>query len=277
MSFKKQEIENLSSQSASNVSSNNANGTNIKSIKIPTGTDVYDLKPREIQDTKINYSQLKSGFLSQEQNSNSRFQLNELSRGLMSVDEEDEKRIEIEVRRRVKAVLEDFSEKVKKIAYIEGYDQGREDGRVHSLEELQPSIAHIHDLFKSFDSASADIALANEIILTRLVYQISKKVLLREVAEDYDFVKRTVTSIIDKLGTRENIRVLVSRETYKDIEKIKTDILSSISGLKNLSVEQDSSIDGYGCRVETEFGDIDATLNQQLEQISEVLKPLEPS
>ncbi len=254
---------------------NNKTSSNIKNVKLPNGTEVYDLVPQNIKDVKLNYSQIKTGFLGKDQTANSRFELNELSRKVMSVEEEDEIRIDTEVRRRVKVLLESLHDKVKKAAHAEGFEQGRNDGRANVIEELAPVTERITSLLKSFDTASMDIVLANEHIISRIVYLISKKVLLKEVAQDTDFIKRSAVSIIEKLGTRENIRIFLSPESFKDADSIKSDILTSVNGLKNISIEACEDIVGAGCRVETDFGNIDATLEKQLEQLSANLSPTE--
>jgi len=47
--------------------------------------------------------------------------------------------------------------------------------------------------------------------------------------------------------------------------------LASISGLKNLSIETDSEISPGGCRVDSDLGDVDATIETQLETIRQSL------
>jgi flagellar assembly protein FliH len=46
-------------------------------------------------------------------------------------------------------------------------------------------------------------------------------------------------------------------------------LMASISGLKNLTVEENSGITRGGCLVESELGQVDATIESQLEEIRE--------
>jgi flagellar assembly protein FliH len=116
-----------------------------------------------------------------------------------------------------------------------------------------------------------EIATANEQIILRIINQILRKILLKEVAEDKEFIKRHVAAIIDRLGTRENIKIFISPQSFKDLETIRADLLSSISGLKNITIDVDANLTSYGCRVETEYGDVDATIDAQLQNISALL------
>ena len=47
--------------------------------------------------------------------------------------------------------------------------------------------------------------------------------------------------------------------------------LASISGLRNLSIDADAAISRGGCRVDSELGDVDATIESQLAAIRQAL------
>src|SRR5689334_20917139 len=84
---------------------------NIKSIKLPPGGKVESHEAPLLQrKAGINYVQLRETFANRDQQKNQRFHLNDLSRGVMSVEQEENVRIEGEVQRRMKVVFESLYE-----------------------------------------------------------------------------------------------------------------------------------------------------------------------
>ena len=66
-------------------------------------------------------------------------------------------------------------------------------------------------------------------------------------------------------------RIRINPADLESVTLQKPLFLASISGLKNLSIETDPEISPGGCRVDSDFGDIDATLETQLETIRQTL------
>ncbi len=260
-------------KAAGAVTETSVRNHNIKSVKIDSSTKVESPQVRNLNQRKgINYLKLREEFANRAQRENARFQLNELSRGVMSVEQEENARIETEVQRRTKVLFEALYEKVRKAAYDDGFKTGLADGKTEIQQELAPAVAHLEELVSAFDRICPDMAVASEEVILRIVNQIVKKVLLREVAADGDFVRRTAAQILDRLGTRDNIKIFVAPALIEQSEQLKEGLAKSLGSLRNVTIEPDPSITQGGCRVETEFGDVDATIEAQLKKIDETLK-----
>jgi flagellar assembly protein FliH len=126
-------------------------------------------------------------------------------------------------------------------------------------------------LLADLENTRHDVFKANEEFILRIVYRLVKHVLLRELKEDTEYVKRLMLQLLDRLGTKENIKIFIGEAEFSSAEALKDTLAQTSGQLKNVNIERDHNISGRGCRVETEFGDIDAQIEVQLQNVAQAL------
>ncbi len=240
---------------------------NIVSVPVPKTYTVDQFVPGKLNDSKgIKYSNVQKGFKTNEVK-NSRFEVHSLTKGPLSILAEDEERILNEVEKRLEVELAVIKERIEKEAFESGIREGRKEAHEMVLNEAKPMVASFEKMISEFDSMRSEIFKANESMLMKMVSQIAKMVILKEVQVDKEYTSRLITQLIDRMGTRENIKIFVSAEVYSAAEVIKTDLAQNLGQLKNISIELDPDVKDSGCRLETEFGEVDARLSVQLENV----------
>lgn len=256
---------------AAGTAPNSPGAHNIVTIAAPKDQAIRSFEPDNLKDTKgIKYSEAMRGADMSNQR-NGRFRLNELTRGPLSVEAEEEARIEAEVQRRLAIQLQAISDSSRKAAYQEGFEKGKGDARAEVLTQCKPMVDQFEALVGGFENMQTDLFKANEEYLIHMVYRLAKHVLLRELKEDTEYVRRLVSQLLERLGTRENIKIFVGEMEYSSAETLREGLAQTLGQLKNLSIEQDSTITGRGCRLETDYGEIDARLEVQIENIAQTL------
>ena len=252
--------------SMSNISSHN-----IVTVPIQKTHMVDEYEPGKLRDSAgIKYSEVSKNFSQGSgDRKNSRFKLNELTKGPLSVLEEEELRIRDEVDRRVQEELTRLSEIAKKEGYEAGFEAGKSQATQQTLDSAKPMADNFQALITEFDSQREMIFKANEDLIGKMVYWIAKMVTLKELKEDQDYTRRLILNLLDRIGTRENIKIFVGMQVYSAAEKLKQDLAQSLGQLKNISIELDSSITDLGCRLETDFCEVDARIATQLENCGE--------
>ncbi|MGE4234029.1 MAG: FliH/SctL family protein [Bacteriovoracia bacterium] len=252
---------------ASALPGSSINGHNIVTVAVQTVRNIDEFSPSTLKDTKgIHYGQIKKGF--DHSTKNSRFRISELTRGPLSVDEEEEQRIVSEVESRLNKKLDELRKEVSDQAQLDGLEEGKKIAREEVFAEAKPDLERLQGLIKQFESMSKDVFKANEEFLIRLVYRIAKLVILKEISEDKDYIKRLVENILERLGTKENIKVFVSPKEYSTVQNLKHDLAQTLGELKNITIEVDSQIESAGCRLETDFGEVDARIEVQIDSIA---------
>lgn len=245
---------------------------NIVTMPTPKTSVVDSYSPGSLKDTRgIRYSEVKNAFATETTRKNSRFAVSDLARGPLSIAEEEEARIQSEIQRRLDKKLEAIREEVKSEAYREGHAAGQEAAKAQVLEAAKPQLEQFQKLVSLFEGAKTELFKANEQLLLKIITQVAKSIVLRELKEDTDYTKRLVINLLERLGTRENIKIYVSTQVFSAVEGLKRDLAQSLGQLKNITIEADPEIEDMGCRVETEFGEVDADIAIQLKSIEEQL------
>ncbi|MEW6057832.1 MAG: FliH/SctL family protein [Bdellovibrionota bacterium] len=247
-------------------------GQNIVTIDVDRENVIEDYNPGALSNTKgIHYSDVIRDSKESASRKSARFRLNELTRGPLSVEEEEEERIQSEIEKRLEVRFNEMREQVNKEAYEEGFAAGKNDAKTQVLAEAKPLIEGFDKFVHELENARHEIYKANEEFLINLVCKLAKAVILRELKEDVDYTKRLIVGLLDRVGTRENIKIFVGNEVYSSADKLKEGLAQNLGQLKNISIELDPEIENRGCRVETEFGEIDARISVQLQSIAQTM------
>lgn len=145
----------------------------------------------------------------------------------------------------------------------EGFSQGYEDGLKQGLVEA-PSIMRALDqigsdvqnaIFEWFTRSTQDVA--------QLSVAIAKTIIGREVSLDEQVVLQMTSEAMNELRQATRARILVNPYEAEILARHRVRLESLLSQLKELEIVPDEQIDG-GCRIETDAGAIDATLDRQL-------------
>ncbi len=241
---------------------------NIVTIAMPKTHVVTGFVPGKLKDKKgTHYSDMHGAFGSEVERKNARFRIHELTRGPLSVEAEEEARILAEVQARVDNELGVLREKAHKDAYAAGFDMGKTDAIAEVLLSAKPAIEKFEKLIGEIEGLKFELAKANEDLITRLIYRLARMVALKEVKEDADYTRRLILQLLERIGTRENIKIYVGMEAYTAADSLKDGLMQALGTLKNVNIELDPEIEDKGCRIETDFGEVDATIDVQLKNI----------
>lgn len=237
---------------------------NIKTIEVDTSYNVGAFESQKLTEPKDphSYAQWRKHVGQGQVGKDTRFHLHELAKANLSVEAEEEQRIEDEVARRVSLHLTDLAEVTRKNAYDEGYGKGLERARQEVISSMQADCDHLRGLVKAIDDAANLVAIENEEVLLRIMEQLIRKIFLKEVSLDREWIVRVMHQAIGMLSTRANIKLKVSRADIGRSETIMADLNRSLTDLKNVSIEADDTLSLGGCRVETDFGTLDASIER---------------
>jgi flagellar assembly protein FliH len=222
----------------------------------------YDQKPLK-----------QSGFMRESipKAQDSRFRVSDLARPHLPVHEEERREVESRVRAQVDAIAKETHD----AALARGLEEGREIGRREANDEVRASAAPMLDrlqaLVSEFDGVKKSMYEANERFLTELVLRIARKVCMKEVGGNAEYVQRLARTMIEQSGARENIRVRLHPSQLEAIEGLRADLAKTLGELRNLQVELSSEVPEGGCAVETDFCSMKASLDSQIDAIHESL------
>jgi flagellar biosynthesis/type III secretory pathway protein FliH len=201
----------------------------------------------------------------------SRFLINPLLRGPLSIEQEEEQIIQQKVSERIQALQAEALALASAEGYQQGLKQGSDEARKLTQAEGAEIVARFESLFADLDGAKDKIFKTHERFVIAMVYEIAQAVVLRELKTDREYVTRLAKTVIEQIGVRENVHIKIHPDDVSTIDFMKADLFKNLSQLKNLTVETSAEVRLGGCIVETELNVINATIENQLESFQSAL------
>jgi len=104
-----------------------------------------------------------------------------------------------------------------------------------------------------------------------LVMLIAEKVIRHSIAEQNETILATIEDAIRLAVKSEEFQIRVNPNDLEIVKQKKKEIIDDISGLDNIVLKSDSSVDRGGCILESANCTVDATISGQLQVINEAL------
>jgi len=153
----------------------------------------------------------------------------------------------------------------------EAYARGRQEGLAMAEERLESTIQSLTQAMEDISRLRQSLAQSGPQDMLRLVMAVAEQVIRRQVEVDPNVLLDIIKNALQASVRADSYRIRINPADLETVTKQKPLFLASISGLKNLSIETDPSISPGGCRVDSELGDVDATIESQLDNIRQAL------
>lgn len=155
----------------------------------------------------------------------------------------------------------------------DGLEQGRNQAFAQATDELnqlqkswQQAIGELEQLHKTLHSEARSAVL-------ELALRLAEKMVHRVIEVDQSVIIEQVASALAHVLGAYDVIVRVSPEDTPVLEQALPDLLAEFSQLKHIQIAQDASIARGGCVVNFGQGQIDATLETQLQRVVALMLP----
>jgi len=163
-------------------------------------------------------------------------------------------------------------EDLKERAYKEGFELGLKEGREKAQKEVEEILARLEGLIRSLEKIREEIYKKAEEEILQLSIAIAKKILRRELELNHSSVLQLVREAIRRLTEEDTIKVYLSFEDFELVKRHREDLIRELGESKHLIISPSQEVSPGGCFVETDFAQVDARLETQLETIIQALK-----
>lgn len=144
-------------------------------------------------------------------------------------------------------------------------------GREEALQEARQQLGHASDMLaQALEEVSrlrGSLLQNSSNDMLRLVMSIVRQVLHAETSVNPQIIIDTIEKALQMAVRSDHYHVRVNPADLETVTKHKPLFLASINGLQNLTFQADPNISSGGCLLESEIGDVDATIDGQLDQI----------
>ena len=190
------------------------------------------------------------------------------ARAIVEQARQEAAKIEQEARDRVAALEKETSNR--------GFEEGRLSGFQAGEAEVKRLVERLHVVLTSAIEKRNQIIEESESQLINLVLQISQKVIKVLSENQKNVVINNVIQALRKLKGRGDVVIRVNLADLELTTQHTQDFLKSVENVKSITVLEDSTVDKGGCVIETDFGEIDARISSQLQEIEERILELAP-
>lgn len=160
----------------------------------------------------------------------------------------------------------------KNEAYERGLSEGKREGVEIEKNRLSLTLNTFTSLMEELAKLKEKTLEGFEEEILNLSVSIAEKVIHREVSTEKDVVLSVVKEAIKSILDREEMKIRLNPADYNYMMEVDPGILSSFGDVRSVAFEEDEGIEPGGAIIETLFGEVDARLDKQLDEIKNGLK-----
>lgn len=150
-------------------------------------------------------------------------------------------------------------------------EDGRKDGVRQAEQKLSAPIKagleNIETILDELSRFRGDLFKEAEEEVLNLVNQISKKIVMKELALDPHLVKEVVAKGIEHLEKQRKIRMIVSPQNHDLFKISKPDYLERFKGVESLEISVDPQLPQGAAVLETRACSIDLNLEKMVDHV----------
>lgn len=204
--------------------------------------------------------------------SDSSFKLDKIVIDQLGMEDRENAALETRVAREIEKRWELAAEKAEVAGYTRGLEEGKAEAYRAELPRIKERVEKFDHILQQFDSCKEKIFSANEAFLMELIAEVSGMVVLKEIELDKDYVRRLVTTLLQQLSTKEDLKIHLSEADFANVEALRSSLEKEFGKLNNTTIEASPEISVGGCKIETRFGVMDASIASQIENVRRALK-----
>ena len=173
--------------------------------------------------------------------------------------------------RRVKDAFAKKIQLAEQESYKRGLSDGARKGRELQRNETLQTLQAMTNIVKETSKLKKSILESAEQQIIQLSLAITEKVIHLEVTTNREVIRGVLQEAIKNISDRENMKIRVHPRDFDFMLEIKSDFLHGFDGIKNIVFEKDESVMRGGAIIETLCGEVDARLDQQLNEIKTLM------
>ncbi|MGA1824753.1 MAG: FliH/SctL family protein [bacterium] len=166
----------------------------------------------------------------------------------------------------IKNEAHELGEKIRQEAFEEGFNQGLSQGKKQFIDKTEDTERLLIQTINLFETAREQLIEESMDTLIDLLFLVAKKVIHKEISLDRSIIERNIHTAMAMILRSNTIKIRLHPD---DISYIKSHKTAAQAILKNNSIQllEDTTIQLGGCFIETDYGNINATIEGQLEEL----------
>jgi len=160
---------------------------------------------------------------------------------------------------------------------LEGAHQGREqalaDAAKQFAEEQKELLSTLQDTLERFESEQNQLLSDARDDVIRLAIGIARRVTKRYAAGDTEVAVENLREVIERVGQSHIAQIVVNPADAESIRKFASGLVGALDRVRQVTVTESDQVEPGGCLVRLPEGQIDASVETQLDRIAQALLP----
>lgn len=161
---------------------------------------------------------------------------------------------------------------IREQARKDGVKVGHEEGLEKGTQELEFAIERLHSIVAETARERERILVHSETQVINLVITMVSKIVKKLTAENQEVVVENTKAALELLRGAMTIFIRVSPHDFNFLSSFKEKLTRMIESRSDIKFIEDPTIDPGGVYIESDTGDIDATIRSQLEEIENQMR-----
>lgn len=158
----------------------------------------------------------------------------------------------------------------------EGYEDGYADGQDQARKDMAEKVEQAEQILHEAKRKREAYLDNNFDELVGLAGELAKKIVREHVEIDRETIQRVVESALDEVSDIRDVTIVLNPMDAEVIADLKDRYVEDHPSLQEISLSEDANMQRGGCRIRTEFGDVQATLDGQIEHLTETFLEQQP-
>lgn len=165
----------------------------------------------------------------------------------------------------------EIREEARKLGYDEGFEEGFAKGKKEAGEEFSPFLKTIHELVEHLSHFRNQMFPKVEREMVEMVVALAQKVIHHELSTREDGIQDMIMMGMQSVLDKESMVIKLNPADKGYAESFRPELHQLFDEIKNITFEATPAIERGGCVIESNFGTVDARLENLAEQIEKIL------
>jgi flagellar assembly protein FliH len=167
----------------------------------------------------------------------------------------------------VPAVSQQRLATLEREAFAKGYEQGERAGTEAAGKRGEAMLRRLSDTLTELTSLRASMIRQTENQIVELALAVARRVVHREISLDRNLLIAIVRVALDRLGESAHVTVRLHPEEFEATGAAR---VAEFAG-SDITFVPDARVGRGGCRVESDMGMLDASVDAQIQEIARAL------
>jgi flagellar assembly protein FliH len=163
-------------------------------------------------------------------------------------------------------------EAIERNAYEAGFARGEAEARQAVQQQSAPLLAALETTLSELDGARSRIRQYLEQEVVELALQVARRVIRHELSVSKDTILCVVQEAMNSLEDPGKIAIRLNPADLEHIRQAGERLASVLDNLDSIQFEEDPGIECGGCYIQTDYGEVDARIQEQLRVVEEALR-----